>query len=749
MKLSSLTAFAATALLAASLASSCAKPESFQNAVQPKQAAAAPAAPAASGKVLLGGEPGKIQTVESDACKADIFMKTMLFSCALKAGASSAPLLDKACFIAWGENWARLLEQGALSKPKASMEMTPEGGALAKISGSSKSLKLDGEMLFLPSSIKFKYVLEATEDVSKLQRSSVELGPSWLAVAGGEIEAEMADGSLKSAAIPAKPTKGGAYETILSGKAKSLTVKKLFGIPGAQFKIRGLCNLAIEQTGSQFRWHIGAPVEPGKPFLKGEKATLEFTLELQALPASSLAARQVDIEAASPADASKVSPYVFGAQLSHIGFGVKTKDMRNAWQNNPKQDPEFRKLVQDSGVTFFRIYMQHLYDTLGQCGGATDKDPVCPYEGAPCDYSRAEGIVDALAEMGIEVMPCVGLYCPPWLSTQRKSSKYSGLWMIHRAPPKDNEKWAGIIAGMVRHFNVERKAGIKLWQVGNEPNDPVRYWVGGTMPEFEELFKTASKAMKAADPSIKISGPDLSLLYAKAWPEEKLLWKDEFVKDCKDYFDDFSFNCYNTTDFSSFLKDARETLEKHGAKGKSVYIAEYNSTAGDYDNMAIFDFKGAIFIAKALRNLIENKAERASFYAFYGDNLGFFNERDGKLTPRPSYYSFRMHAALARLKNASLLKSSSSDPLVGALACRHEDGKGYSIVLSADNPLASSYVTKLKLAGAEGAFTLKQYVYEEGMDGIAELPARRVDAAAPIEASCAGRSVTLLLLRQD
>jgi len=741
-KSSAMSFFVAAALTAA--ASSCVKTEPFQNALPPSPVVQAPAE--ATKPAGLSG--GNFKTFDGGSYKAQILEKTMMASIDLKTPSSSAPLFEKAVFIAWGDGWARLLDQGALQKSKRSLA-GQDGSAIAKLSGSNEKLKLEAETALTPGEVKLSYKIEALADIPKIQRLSVELGPSWDAVAGAEIQAVMEDGTLKTASIPKEPTKDGAYETLLSGRAKSLSVKGLYGIKGAEFKAEGPFNLALEQTGKRFRWHLGAPIQAGAPMAKGESASFNVLLSLPALPESGLSQSQASVEVDCSAGLSKISPYVFGAQLSHIGFGVKAGGMRNAWQNNPKYDLEFKKLVQESGVSFFRIYAQHLYDTLGQCGGSTSQDPICPSEGAPCDYSRADAIVEALKEMGIETMPCVALYCPPWLSTQRKSPYYSGLWMIHRAPPKDNAKLAAILAGMVRHFNVEKGYGVKLWQVGNEPNDWTRYWVGGTMPEFEEFFKTASKAMKEADPSIQISGPDLSDLYAKAWPEKKLSWKDEFAKDCKGSFDNFSFNCYGTTDFSGFLKDARETLEKQGLKGMGVYVAEYNSTAGDYDNSAIFDFKGALFIAKALKSLIESKVERASYYAFYGDNLGFFNERDGKLVPRPSYQAFRMHASLGLFKNASLLKSDASDGKLSALACRHEDGRGYSIVLASDNPMAPSFIAKLSLKGAEGAFKLRQFVYEDGMDSIQELPERRVDVAAPIEAKAAGRAVTLLLLRAD
>ncbi len=700
---------------------------------------------ATQARVKLLKSSGKLCTVEGATYKAGLISEAMSLSAAQKAGDGFAQSFPSSCFLAFGGGWTRLFDQGGLSKPSSSVSMNADGDAVAKLKASSESLKLEAELTFHPDSIDCKYKLEALKEIPKIQRIDLELNPPWEAAAGAELIGEASDGSLKTVAVPKEETKDKQYSGILGGAFKSIEVKGLYGAPEAGFKVEGPLQAALEQTGKSFRWHFGAPLEFGKGLKAGESVEFKLTLRFKAIAKESLAKDSAEIAVDAAKAGSKISPYVFGGQLGGMGFGVKTWWAKNPWQFNPKYDLEFRKFVEDSGVSFFRIYLHHLYPMADK----EKDDPIWPSEEAPCDYTRADSIMDALTEMGVEVMPCVGLYCPPWLSTQRKSPKHSGLWMIMRAPPKDNAKWAKMIAGLVTHFNVEKKYGVKLWQVGNEPNDPVRYWIGGTLPEFADYFKTASKAMKEADPSIKISGPDLSKLYDKAWPENTLEWKDEFVRLCKDDFDDFSFNCYGETDFSKFLQDARETLAKYGVPQKSVYVAEYNLTAGDYDNISEFNFDGALFVAKALRSLISNKADRASFYTFNGDALGFIGKDGERSYLYPSYHAFRMHAKLGAFKNASLLDSSSSSPGTQALACRHEDGKGYSLIVSSDSPLVGKRAFKFALNGASGQYLAKRYVMEEGLDGIKELPEIKVDAAKGLELEAAGKSIVMLVLRKD
>jgi hypothetical protein len=442
---------------------------------------------------------------------------------------------------------------------------------------------------------------------------------------------------------------------------------------------------------------------------------------------------------------------LFGANIATIGHGAVKPGNRHPYQKNPRLDPESAKYMRESGVSFFRAHLFSLYDSYGKCGGDTTRDPISPEENAPCDYTRADPFIEAISELGIGLMPCVSLYCPPWLSTKRPSAQFSGLWITHRAPPKDNAKWSAIIAGLVRHWNIEKKYGINFWQIGNEPNDWNRYWVGGTLPDFIEYFNTASTAMKAVDPSIKITGPDLSDIYAKGWPENTLSWKEEFVKSCRGNFDDFSFNCYGTDNFTRHVKDARKTLAENGAADKSLYIAEFNLTAGDYDNRAVFTFDGAIYLCKAMRSLMENKVDRASFFCWDDDSLfGLFTTRpNGTLAPTPMYHAFRLHAALGRSKGGTLLPATSSNDSLLITAGRHGDNRGASVMLASNNPRVDTYDVNIDLKNLSGALPVKLYSLAPENE-LKELSIKSLDMKDKKRLSLAlpGRAILLLVLRQ-
>ncbi len=690
-------------------------------------------------------------TVDGTSYRCQLRSWNMAPSFEIKVGGKCVPAIKNAKLIVWSDSWARLFEGNTTyTGIKPAIEEKPDG-LYVSFTENNNAIECKTLYVFKPESADLCYTLKLKRDIAKVRRASIEINPEWELVAGAALSCIRPDGSASSIRVPASPTVNSKYEMIFSGQIASVKIENMSNLPGTEFAISGPCDINLEQTDNNLRWHAGIVNNPDRDLKAGESMTIKITL---AFPKSN-ALTQTELKNDVTVDAGKpscrISPYVFGIQMANIGFGNKTRDMRHPYQNNFKFDKEARQYAIESGVSFFRAYIFTLYDVLGKGGSDTARDPICPDDKTPCDYTKADIFVEGLRDSGIELAPCMALYCPPWLSTQRPSEKqHAGLWIIHRAPPKDNVKWANIVAGMVRHWNIEKKWDIKHWMLGNEPDDFGRYWVSGTLPEFIDYFKAASRAMKAVDPSIRISGPDLANLYAKAWPENKHLWKDEFVKSCKDDFDSFAFNSYCTDNFTRQIKDARATLKANGAAGKSIFLGEYNITPGHYDNSGVFDFRGAAFMARSLKSIIENGVERSSFFCWDEPALGMFDYgSDGRLIPRPTYYAFRMHAALGNLKNGTVLQNSCSSNKLAVLSSRHGDGRGYTVVITSDNPSFDKIQTMLRFKDAPGKFTVSEYQLVPDAK-IAELPGKSVQALeTPMLLELPPRSITLIIFRAE
>lgn len=110
-------------------------------------------------------------------------------------------------------------------------------------------------------------------------------------------------------------------------------------------------------------------------------------------------------------------------------------------------------------------------------------------------------------------------------------------------------------AAWVKYANIDQKMGIRLWQIGNEPDGAWEEGGPADARQYAAKFLAFSRAMKAVDPSILVFGPVLSTadfatnasghLDGTTWTEEVLRIVGEAeVKDGKRYLDGFDFHSY-------------------------------------------------------------------------------------------------------------------------------------------------------------------------------------------------------------
>jgi len=601
-------------------------------------------------------------------------------------------LLESMETVVWGEDWNRRLFDGASARSRGAFVSTNASGELV-LSNLQETpvFTVETRTRVAQNGIDLRVAFTAKSNLAKALRSCVELTPSWEWARGASLRIWRPDGRIEDFTLRSEAAEG--YLDIVSGPVVGLAVSRLDRGQRRGFELRFQGVVQFQQTGKRFRWFLLPPGrDPEKPLAAGERFELRAVFTGTRSGKLELEERRATL-AAEPGDGWRIPPEVFGCHLMPCAFPQAEKN-----RSAPRyltEDPEQRRLMAESGITFFRVYLANFFDVGRNAGTTNLEDPISPAEGVPPRYGMADAFLETLIrELGIGVMPMVGLYCPPWLSTQRPSKVYSGLWMIHRAPPKDNEKWGALIAGLVRHWNIEKGFRIPFWQLGNEPDNPDRYWVQGTLPEFAAYWKAGAKAMRAADPSIKVSGPDLADLFAKAFPDRKAPWMEGFLDACGAEIDDFSFNLYGNEDFTKHLAGLRAALASRGLR-KTVYVAEYQLSSSVTGEPLMDSFRGAVYAARALHSLMENRVDRASIYDWM-DAIGIIAP-SGK--PRPAYHAFRMHAALGRFKNAAWLPVTASDPKLTASACRHADGRGFSLLATTDEPLVDSVELSVELPG--------------------------------------------------
>jgi xylan 1,4-beta-xylosidase len=79
----------------------------------------------------------------------------------------------------------------------------------------------------------------------------------------------------------------------------------------------------------------------------------------------------------------------------------------------------------------------------------------------------------------------------------------AGLWAM---PPKDYDKWGGLVRALVEHSVARYGASVRgwLWELWNEPD--IFYW-RGTPEQFYTLYDVTAAAVKAALPEAAVGGP--------------------------------------------------------------------------------------------------------------------------------------------------------------------------------------------------------------------------------------------------
>jgi hypothetical protein len=274
--------------------------------------------------------------------------------------------------------------------------------------------------------------------------------------------------------------------------------------------------------------------------------------------------------------------------------------------------------------------------------------------------------------------------------------------------PEEAAKW-------VKHVNVDLKANVKYWEIGNELYGD---WHPFHCTGEEYGKKTAEfiKAMKAVDPTIKVT---------TVWVLEGS-WNKDVFKYTKDLADGVNVHHYpqhageennagllaapNSLD--GILPGVKRQLKEYGNPDKKyeIWLTEWNSV----------DFKpgpqtlgivNALFVADYLGKLAVHNIDQASYWDIHNDmteqggDYGYLSRTgapDGDNVPRPSYWAFKLASESLRGK---LLKSSTGNEDVTSYLTEMNGKK--TLMLVNKKPETKAVVT-LSIPGFSGNAVVKQ-----------------------------------------
>lgn len=346
----------------------------------------------------------------------------------------------------------------------------------------------------------------------------------------------------------------------------------------------------------------------------------------------------------------------------------------------------------DAGVPYSR-----LHDTGGSYGGgvyvdienifrvfdADENDP------ASYDFAFTDWLLAELMKVGAEPFFRLGAT----IENNHKIKAY------HIYPPKDNEKWARICAGIINHYNHGWANGfhynITYWELWNEPdNEPEiadnPMWKG-TKEQYFHLYKTASRYLKEKFPYIKVGGYASCGFYAvnKSFVKNAnssprtgyfVDFFEEFLKfisrpENRCPFDFFSWHSYASSDDNCLYTDyARQMLDRYGFNDTENILNEWNP--GIHRRGTEED---ACYILEMMLKLHKKPLDMLMYYdgQVHGDYQGLFDPV--RHTVFPAYFALHSFGELYALKNEV---SSYADTLPILAACDGERGKVLTVNLT-------------------------------------------------------------------
>lgn len=134
------------------------------------------------------------------------------------------------------------------------------------------------------------------------------------------------------------------------------------------------------------------------------------------------------------------------------------------------------------------------------------------------DFSIVDQVYDAIVDAGHHVLVELGFtprdLLPPQAdeltvvpSPTAYTSYEAGAWAY---PPRDYDKWAGLVAAHVRHCldrYGQAEVATWLWELWNEPD--ISYW-RGTPDQFNALYTATARAIRSVLPDAKVGGPTVT-----------------------------------------------------------------------------------------------------------------------------------------------------------------------------------------------------------------------------------------------
>jgi hypothetical protein len=194
---------------------------------------------------------------------------------------------------------------------------------------------------------------------------------------------------------------------------------------------------------------------------------------------------------------------IYAANISSSPFGINVHLAEN----------DILQKVMDAGIKWIRIDL--FWSEMEPAQGVYD-------------FSRVDRVVEFAHQNDLSVL-AIFESTPDW-ANDGKGPNY---------PADDIASWQHFITTIVKRYQDR----VKYWNIWNEPNVP-EFFRGGKEVFLEEVFLPGAEAIKNADSSALIVGPELAHLVSAG--KEWSLWLRYLLNNAGDYIDVISHHIYES-----------------------------------------------------------------------------------------------------------------------------------------------------------------------------------------------------------
>lgn len=353
-----------------------------------------------------------------------------------------------------------------------------------------------------------------------------------------------------------------------------------------------------------------------------------------------------------------------------IGAGRANEGLRADWQQ------QLAYAHKECGFKYIRMHGL-LTDDMGVYREDREGNP-------QYNYQYIDVLYDYILNIGMTPFVELG-FMPNALASGEETIFW---WKGNVTPPKDYDKWEGLIRNLTQHFADRYGADeVKTWyfEVWNEPNLTPWFWTG-TQEDYFKLYRYAANGIKSVNKDYRVGGPATA---GAAWEVELIDFcqKNDLPVDFisthaygvdQGFLDEYGQTgtvlAKNPMSLSGDVLNSRKEIEGSSKPGLELHYTEWSSSYTPADPLHD-SYHEAAYILDRIKK-VGDAATSMSYWVF----TDIFEEPGPRFTPfhggfglinyqainKPAFYAYKY---MNQLGETELVNADSC-----SWACKDKDG---------------------------------------------------------------------------